>query len=550
MLHHVHIKSFGIIQEQSLTVSPLLTTITGETGAGKSILMDAILFALNLPTRRSRELQPNTSVTLVFELPHNHPIHPWCEAHGFAIHDEVFIRRSATLQQRTRCYLNDQPISLQQVKSLAPLLIQITGQHSHQYLTQSKTQRDILDHFGNLMSLRSEVSSAYEQWQICQQKLNELTEQATLRADQLQLLNYQCEELDALSLNEGDVEDLLTVDKQHQHQEALRHSIHQLHGALSHIIPMISQHNLSQWEAIFPSLEHSIQMQEQLGILLPELDSELNAIKQSININPEQLHEHQERLTQCHDLARKHRIDIRLLHQHHQTLLAERSQLLKADDDLSACQQASLDAEAHYQSLAQNLSDQRHQASLALAQTLNQELPNIGMPHGLIEVRTNISQTARSHGMDDVVFWIQTNPGQPIAPISDSVSGGELSRLSLLIKTLTPPVHATSLIFDEVDTGIGGSVANIIAQLLHKASSYQALCITHLPQVAACGQQQWHVTKHQSQHDTHTDIKTLSQAERVLHLAQLMSGLSPSESSTQEAQALLAQWDHSSINIH
>lgn len=557
MLVHLSVHNYAIVEHLDLELQRGMSVITGETGAGKSIMLDALGLALG-DRADSGVVRPGADkadILASFDLDDIPEARTWLGERDLDHDGPCILRRVITSEGRSRGYINGSPCPLGDLKSLGELLIDIHSQHEHQSLLKPETHRRLLDEYAGSQELARQVHLAAQRWRQTRQELQRLTSTSDEQRARHQLLSYQLEELDNLALGERELEQL------EQEHKTLSNS-EQLLGACRQVLELCSENDAGNvLSALTASLNRLSAFSNQPGALVEattllasaqiqveEAIGELNRFLDHFDADPQRQQQLEDRLDAIYTLARKHRIQPTELGELQQRLFEE-LESLNADDQATDRLSEELAAYArHYQEKAAELSHLRQQAAARLATAVQEEMQSLGMPGGRfsIELLAGSSEEPQPCGLEQVEFLVSANPGQPIKPLAKVASGGELSRISLAIQVITAQTsRVPTLVFDEVDVGIGGPTAEVVGQLLRRLGERgQVLTVTHLPQVAAQGHQHLFVHKQRDSEETRTAVANLDTAQRIEEVARMLGGVDLTEESLQHARKMVTSAQH------
>lgn len=549
MLTHLHITDFTLVDRLDLELHRGLTTITGETGAGKSIMLDALGLALGDRTDadKVRPGHKKAEIHASFDISDINYARQWLQEHDLVDGDDCILRRIITAEGRSRAYINGHTVTLSQLRTLGDILINIHSQHEHQSLLNTKTHQRLLDAFGGLSPLTKDIKDAYQQWH----KINGTLETLKNRSEEInarfQLLSYQVEELNQLALASGELAQLEQTQRTLANAETVNLHCGQITSLCSDDDGI--QDRLNHAVRLLASLKHKPDALQEAETMLNhaliqvhEAQSELGRYIDGQEQDESRLAEVEERLSAIYEIARKHRIPPEDLEQLHQTLSKELSGLQSGDEQLEEIEQQRKQALTYYQQLATELSDQRQFASARLVKAVNDKLSQLAMHQAQLSIDLRANDAPSPQGNEGTEFLISTNPGQPAKPLIKIASGGELSRVSLAIQVVTAQTSTTpTLVFDEVDVGIGGTTGDEVGCLLRElGNNAQVLCVTHLAQVASKGHQHLLVSKQARADTTLTTVKSLNQKEKIAEIARMMGGAIESKHSLAHAKEMLA----------
>ncbi len=552
MIQQLCIQDFIIIENLCLEFDSGLSVITGETGAGKSIMLAALNLLLGgradtsviRPGAKQARLSVSFEVTTLAKA--------WLKQHDFAS-DQCVIRRVIGDKSRSRAYINDQLTNLHNLAALGECLIDIHSQHAHQALLKTEQQRALLDALVNPNPALAAVVSAWQAWQNLEARWRSLGGDKQERENRMTLLRYQIDELDTVLSECGDLEELEDEHQRLAHAAQLQAQAQQVLTVLQDdsgeqvgVLALLHQaeRDLSQMQNHDDHVAESTHLIEQAAINADEAFAELNRYLSQLVIDPELLITLEQRLAQLQDLARKHQCRVEKLPALLEDLSAQLQTLQEAEQlalSIDADKQQCL---LHYQKMAEKLSKQRQKSAKQLGKAITERIAHLGMEQGKLDIAVNfkIQRNPSQYGSDEVDFLVSTNLKQPLRPLHKVASGGELSRISLAIQVILSQGHGVDcLIFDEVDVGVGGAVAEVIGQQLSDLSQQrQVICITHLAQVAAYGNQHFLVEKLNKKQQTISRLYCLNAAQRIEELARMSGGIERSAESLAHARSLLA----------
>tara|TARA_R110002096_G_scaffold268308_6_gene462039 strand:+ start:23103 stop:24779 length:1677 start_codon:yes stop_codon:yes gene_type:complete len=554
MLKTIDIKGLAVVDKLSLELNQGMTVLTGETGAGKSILLTAMKLCLGDRADASL-LRPGVDkadITLDFDICQMPQVQNWLQRNDIDEPLDCLIRRTVNADGRSRAFINGQAVTLKTLQELAEHLISVHGQHAHLDLLQNHKQRQLLDAQLDDQTLLEACTKLYQQWKRLNDELLDLTDGNSDNEKEKQLLKYQLEELQQSDLLDLDYDELVEkhaltanmnkiITLSEKQINTLYESDHEsIHTQLSHSVSDLEL--LSELSADFS--EVSEQIKEAL-IQIQEASRELRHKVDQLDDDPELLYSLDKQLSTAHDLARKLHIEPQQLADTYQQLLARYQALEQRDERLSRIQIEIDNALAQYVDTAKSLHQHRANTAAALANSITKTLRTLGLPDGKIEILVTYNPQAQptKNGFDEIAFMVTTNPGMPPSALNKVASGGELSRISLAIQVVTSQSNTTpTLVFDEVDAGIGGGVAETVGICLRDiAINRQVICVTHLPQVASQGHHHLLVSKHKEQQQTKTDIRSLELDERINEVARMLGGVQISEKTLAHAQEMLGE---------
>jgi DNA repair protein RecN (Recombination protein N) len=554
MLRHLSIRDFVIVAALDIEFDSGFTVFSGETGAGKSILIDALALTLGARADASviRAGQSRADITATFSAPPQAQawlVEQALDADG-AEHS-VMLRRVIDSSGRSRAFINGTPATLAQLRELGEMLVDIHGQHAHQLLMRGDAQRDLFDTHAGLQDLAAEVAQAWRAWR--EAAAASLSAQSRERELQLERerLAWQIAEFDKLAPQPGEWEDVNAEHRRLSHAARLIDGVQGTLTGLSEsdeavigvVAGMISR--LRDLAEIDPGLNDALAALEPAEIQLQEAAYSLAHYAQKLDLDPARLAEVEQRLDALHSMARKLRLAPDSLPEE---AAARRSQLaaLDAAADLAALQAAEAGALAAYKQRALALSQARHAAASALGQAVTVGMQELAMVGGSFEVALLPLEQGGMHGLEQVEFRVAAHPGVPLRPLAKTASGGELARISLALSVIASSASPTpTLIFDEVDSGIGGGVAEVVGRLLQQLGGLrQVLCVTHLPQVAARGDHHFRVAKTQENgqagSQTLTSVQPLDRTMRVEEIARMLGGLEITQTTRKHAKEMLS----------
>ncbi|GGU58175.1 DNA repair protein RecN [Pseudomonas laurentiana] len=552
MLVHLSVHNYAIVEHLDLELSRGMSVITGETGAGKSIMLDAL--GLTLGDRAdSGVVRPGADkadILATFDLIDIPEARAWLAERDLDSDGPCILRRVITAEGRTRGYINGSPCPLSDLKALGELLIDIHSQHEHQSLLKTDTHRRLLDEYAGATDLARQVQLAAQRWRQTRQELERLSNSSEEQQARHQLLSYQLEELDNLGLGEDELEQLEQEHKNLTNAEALFGICRQV---IDHCSESDSGNVLSALTVSLNRLTAVHNAPKALGeaanliasaqIQVEEAVGELNRFLDNFDADPARLQQLEERLDTIYTLARKHRVHPTELTQLQCKLTSELGTLDASDEAIERLSEELAAYARHYQEKACELSTLRRAAADSLASAVEQEIQRLGMPGGRfnIALQTNSGDELLPHGLEQVELLVSANPGQPLKALAKVASGGELSRISLAIQVITAQTsRIPTLVFDEVDVGIGGPTAEIVGQLLRRLGERgQVLTVTHLPQVAAQGHHHLFVHKVRNSDATHTAVASLSKRERVEEVARMLGGIDLTKESLAHARKMV-----------
>lgn len=557
MLIHLVVQHLAVVENLPLDFDRGMTVLTGETGAGKSILIDALQLTLGERADSSiiRHQAQDATVSASYDITALKGVYHWLVEHELASAEECIIRRTLSPDGRSKAFINGHAVPLSQLRELGWQLVNIHGQHQHQALLKADHQRKLLDQFADHELLLQAVELAYNDIRTFKKEYQALQKNQG-QTDKLTLLQYQIQELKELNLGENELE-TLTLE-----QKELAHAEHWLSLTQNAVVLLKNKEYDSQTgqdalSSIYQAMTALQPLKNQTSklntceellksalIQLNEAISELEAFEETLSLDPTRLSAVETRLSQIHQMARKHRIQPELLFEHQLSLEKEVVLLQTSEAALNSLNEKIKTAHNAYQQAANHLSQSRQKAAIALQEMVVASIRTLEMPNAEFHIQflpLDPDKSPTALGFDEIEFLVSTNPGLPLQPLRKIASGGELSRISLAIQVITATKMTTpTLIFDEVDAGISGKTAETVGKLLKKLSSeVQVLCVTHLPQIAAQGDHHFKVTKEQTVNSTHTDIKRLSQTERVEELARMVGGAKITESALRHAKEML-----------
>jgi DNA repair protein RecN (Recombination protein N) len=553
MLRHLQIRDFAIIEATELEFTPGLTVLTGETGAGKSIMVDALEFLAGgragSDCIRAGAERADVSATLdasgvAGDLRH------LLDEQAIEAGGEIVLRRSLGSDGRSRNWINGQSVPLQVLRNVAALLIDIHGQHEFQSLLRPSVQRQLLDNFGQHTSLVSEVHAAHSFWVALVDRAVKLESAARDRDARLDLLRFQVQELAALQLKEGEFAALHADRDRASHHgkllEAARQAselLYDAEGGNAHALLARAQSALRPVAGVDARLAALLPLLDESAVRIKEAAQSLAHYLDALDLDPARTDQIERRLAAVEELARKHRVAPEALIARHLTLVAELEELENSAANLGAVQAQLKAARATYQERARALTVARDGAARRLAKAISTRMQELGMAGGRFFVAVEPSPDAEpaAHGADRIEFRVTTNPGQPQRALAKVASGGELSRLSLAVQVSCLKDRAPCMIFDEVDAGIGGRVAEIVGRELRAlASDAQVLCVTHLPQVAAQGHQHLRVSKLTDGKSTRTAVTSMHGDSRIEEIARMLGGIDITDRARAHAAEMLA----------
>ncbi|MCW5589456.1 MAG: DNA repair protein RecN [Legionellales bacterium] len=545
MLKQLDIENFTLIDRVSLEFHSGLTALTGETGAGKSILIDALNLTLGSRAESSLIKKPNTraSISAIFHLddPH-HPALQWLIEHSMDAQQDCILRRVLYKEGRSAAFINGHACTLLEIRQLGDLLLTIHGQHEHHALLSRDYQRQLLDAYANNHQLLQQIKTLYQQWQVTQKKLEQLSHPKQSHSERKALLTYQIAELEQLNLQENEIDTL----SEQQQRLSQAETIQWVYQALLDEIKLADEDamiprlhalqqklkslNLAETQSIHDYLQNAI-------IQLTEGADEIKILLENIIADPENLRHIEQRLDKIYEVARKHHIKPPELSNYFNDLSQELDKLNQNEHLILQLQKELHHYVEHYRVLAKELHQSRVRAAEKFKHAVSEIIHTLGMPHCQFSVAIKSMDVAELHafGSDEIDFIVQTNPDQEPQLLNKIASGGELSRMSLAIDVATANVQAIpTLIFDEVDSGIGGRIAAVVGKLLHQLSQHkQVLNVTHLPQIAAKAHQHIRVSKITHEGKTTTQADYLAANDRVHEIARMLG----SEEITQQTLA-------------
>lgn len=557
MLIHLHIRNLAVVRQLDVDFRAGMTAITGETGAGKSIALDALGLCLgnraDVDLIRADADKAEVSATFQWQSPQA-PVAQWLITEDLTDADDpnsCVLRRVITREGRSKAWINGIPVTVAQLKQLAPLLVNIHGQHEHQLLTRPEHQLQLLDAYARHQHLLDEVSHAYQHWYQLRRQQKQLHQQQADNEARLQLLHYQVSELNEFALGEDEFEALERDHKRLANSAALQEdsafALNAIFEGEHNNAYSLLQSALSRLEQQLdtdPGLAETVRLLSDASVQVEEAARELRRYQDAIELDDELLLYTEQRMTQTLQLARKHQLSPQQLYDHHQQLLIELRELQESQAASDTIDGAVEQAATLYRQAAAALSASRAQAAAELSERIAVSMQQLNMPHGrfIIEVTHQAQAPATRSGTDAVNFMVTTNPGQPLHALAKIASGGELSRISLAIQVITASQMTTpTLMFDEVDVGVSGATAATVGKLLRQlGESNQVICVTHLPQVAAKAHQQLRVDKVTDGENTETTMVHLDPNERVIELARLLGGDEITAATKANAAELLA----------
>ena len=538
MLRHLQIRDFAIIDSLELDFAPGMSVLTGETGAGKSILVDALelLAGGRAGAEVVRAGAERADVTASFEISRiSAELRHLLDEQSISTEGELLLRRVVGADGRSRCWLGGQSVPLQVLRQVAERLIDIHGQHEFQSLLRPATQRQLVDSYGRHQPLADEVQAAYAVWHTLltrAQTLEAATRDHEARRD---LLRYQVGELDALQLGASEVADLTAERSRVSHRSRLALAAHAALDALydsesgnAYSLLARAQASLRGVATLDQGLDQLAAPLDEAAVLLKDAAQSLTHYLDTLDVDPARQDLVEKRLAAIEELARKHRVGPEALNERHAALRDELATLESSAGDLATVRTEQAAALAHYKELAQALSAARSTAAGKLAREVSAHMQELGMSGGrfFVTLEAQPEGEPTSHGIDRISFLVSTNPGQPQRPVAKVASGGELARLSLAVQVACARDAAPCMVFDEVDTGVGGAVAEIVGRELRAlGTGRQVLCVTHLPQVASQGHQHFRVSKLSDGRSTRTQVTSLTGDGRVEEISRMLGGV-------------------------
>ena len=554
MLTQLTINNFAIVRQLEIELAKGMSVITGETGAGKSIAIDALGLCLGqrIETSMVREGQERAEICATFFIESTNPAYQWLQAQELQDPDnpsDCILRRVINADGRSKAFINSTPVSASQLKEIGQYLIHINGQHASQLLLKNDYQLQLVDTFAHHNDLLAQMREDYRAWKNLQTQVKNFQQKVAENEAKKQLLQYQVEELDEFALRPNEYlefeEDQRRLSNSEQltqlSQSALQLLSENETVSIDSMLYRATQYidELSELDPRYASVQT---MLNDALIQVQEATSEVQHLASHIEQDPMLLQEIEQRLGQALQLARKHNVKPEELVEWHQKLKAELTALLdfsESEERLILEEKAAFEK---MQNTAKQLHESRCQAAEKLAQQVTNSIKGLAMENAefFIEVNSDLTKVA-SNGADNIVFTLRSNLGQQAQPLAKVASGGELSRISLAIQVLTSDQSAIpTLIFDEVDVGISGKTASVVGKLLRQlGDKCQVLCVTHLPQVACHGHHQFNVEKFTVDDKTETKMTALSQEERVPALARLLGGSEITDLALANAQEML-----------
>lgn len=537
MLSQLTVSNYAIAERLELQFSNGMTALTGETGAGKSIVLDALGLAMGgrADSGVVRHGAKRADITATFDVSRIGEAKQWLESHELDDDNECILRRVISKDGRSRAFINGQPCPLADLKDLGSTLMDIHSQHQHQSLLKKETHRKLLDEFADATGLAENAKQAWKSWNNTRQRLQQRQQNADEAEARVQLLRYQVEELNRLALQENEQEALETEQSQLSHAGEVLHNCHQAtllcteddNSAAALVRQALQQ--LEQLPVEVPALADTIQMLNEAQIQISEAGDNLRHFVDDYDADPARLNEVEERLSAIYQMARKHRIAPEQLLELHQSLGDELTSLDDGEGSIEKLEAELQSQRAEFDRVAAKLSEARQVAAASLDQRIAAELAELSMPavQFVTHMNRNNGNEPAPHGMEEIEFLVSANPGQPARPLARVASGGELSRISLAIQVVVAQTSTTpTLVFDEVDVGIGGGTAEVVGRLLRSlGDNGQVLCVTHLAQVAAQCHQHLFVSKFTDSDATYSRIENLDETGRISEVARMLGGV-------------------------
>lgn len=553
MLTQLTINNFAIVRHLNLELSEGMSVITGETGAGKSIAIDALGLCLGYRSESSmiRNGADKADITATFQMQPNSPAYLWLKEHELLDEEnshECILRRMINLEGRSKAFVNNRPLPISQLRELGQYLIHLNGQHAPQLLLKSEYQLELVDNYAGIHNLLGKMQEQYNKWRKLHQQVKNFRQQCKENEARKQLLQYQVDELDEFDIKEGEFEEMEETHTRLSNSEELTEMSQS-------VLDLLSDDNSNADSLIYNAIRYledlvdvdanyqsSLDMLNEALIQVQEASSEVRALADSIEQDPELLAELDERISRAMSLAKKHYVSPNELWQHHSVLQDELQKLVDFEDNEDQLIADEKKAYRECVALAEQIYQERVSAAQKLAEQVTSQIKALSMENSefYIDIQHDVKKLT-PNGADFVEFNLRSNLGQNAQPLAKIASGGELSRISLAVQVLTANKLSTpTIIFDEVDVGISGIAATTVGRLLRQlGNKCQVLCVTHLPQVASHGHQHFNVQKYVKDNQTETQMSLLSEQERVNALARLLGGSKITDAVLANAQEML-----------
>lgn len=554
MLTSLTTSNFAIVHSLHLDWHDGFSAITGETGAGKSISIDALAFCLGAKStsRNITEGEDNAVVTACFDVQSNDDAKEYLFEHGFPAENDLTLRRTLSRNSnRTRAFINGHSATNQQLKELGAILVGIHGQHAHQKLVKSNSQRIMLDTYADNQALVDSVSLYFSELRKLRQLQETIEREIKEKQDRVQLLDYQVEELDNFSPISGEYEELDSeFSRLSNGQQLMSDSasvsyalIDDPDRSLCNVINSLVS-SINDLASMDGKLQPIAERFHSSAIDLDDIAKEIRDYSESVEVSPSRLQEVEQRISLYVELSRKHSVTPEQLHQTHESLAQELSSLKGKDNDITAIKEDIKAVSLKLNKAASELHSSRSEQAEQLSKLITESMQTLNMKGGTfqISIEHDINEI-KEHGADNISFNVSTNPGMDVQPISDVASGGELSRLSLAMQVAVAQKDSTpTLIFDEVDVGISGNTASIVGKLLKQlGKATQVISITHLPQVASFADHHYLVSKSHANGKTNTSMKLLCEDQRTDEIARLVGGENITAESRNNARVLIEE---------
>ncbi len=553
MLTSIQVRNFAIIDQVEVEFSPGLTVLTGETGAGKSILVDAM--GLVLGERGGAGLvrsdAKRAEFTAEFDLADLPEAREWLEEQMLDLDSECILRRVISADGRSRAFINGNSVPLQSLKSLGEMLLDIHGQHFHQSLGRRDVQRALLDYFGGLVDVAVATTNAFSDWRELADKLAALDTANEDRQARMEFLRFQIGEMNALDLQPGEFASLSVERSKHQNSGRLAEGVTSALQILYDGDPTNAQsmlaeaaHAIDALRVVDEELTPISAILQEANIQVSEAADALRRYGDALDTDPARQNQVEERLDAITTIARKHRIEPDGIDALHADLQNQINDLENAEERGAELRESVAATEDVYRQSARRLSAGRKKAASRLSRDVTAAMADLGMPGGVFEIdlETRDIDDPRPWGMDNIEFLVSANPGQTPMPLSKVASGGELSRMSLAIQVIASDGSSIpTMVFDEVDSGVGGGIAEMVGHRLRDlGQTRQVFCVTHLPQVASLGNNHFRIMKLSDGQSTRTGITRLGNDERIEEIARMLGGVEITQRTRDHAAEMLA----------